>query len=218
MAEIAGNMNIETVTVGAYDENCHVIWDWRFNALVIDPGANPERIEKVIQANRLKVVAFLITHGHADHIGALPALHSTHPAPVAISREDAPWAFSPVNQLPPHYPPLKSPPEISRVLTDGQEWKDGELLYRVISTPGHSPGCVCFYFPDVHAVFTGDTLFQSSVGRTDLPGGSARALTESLKKLRDLPDETTVFPGHGPETTIGIEKRTNYFLRRSSRP
>ena len=88
----------------------------------------------------------------------------------------------------------------------------------MISTPGHSPGCVCFYFPDVHAVFTGDTLFQSSVGRTDLPGGSARALTESLKKLRDLPDETTVFPGHGPETTIGIEKRTNYFLRRSSRP
>ena len=215
MTEIAGNMNIETVVVGAYEVNCYVIWDEGHNAIVIDPGANPERIEKVIQTNRLKVVAFLITHGHADHIGALPALHSIHPAPVALSAEDARWAFLPINQLLPHYPALKSPPKVERVLADGQKWTDGELSYEVIATPGHSSGCVCFYFPDAHVLFAGDTLFQGSVGRTDLPDGNSRALSNSLKKLKSLPDDTRVFSGHGPETEIGIEKRTNFFMRDS---
>ena len=120
MTEIADNMNIETVTVGAYEVNCYVVWDQVRNALVIDPGANPERVEKVIKANRLTVAAFLITHGHADHIGALSALHSSHPAPVALSAEDARWAFLPMNQLLPHYPALTSPPNVERVLADGQ--------------------------------------------------------------------------------------------------
>jgi glyoxylase-like metal-dependent hydrolase (beta-lactamase superfamily II) len=217
MTEIAGNMNIETVVVGAYEVNCYVVWDQGRNALVIDPGANPERIEKVIQANRLKVVAFLITHGHADHIGALPELHSSHPAPVALSAEDARWAFLPINQLLPHYPALTSPPKVERVLADGQKWTDGELRYEVIATPGHSPGGVCYYFPDAHALFAGDTLFQGSVGRTDIPGGDPRTLSDSLKKLKILPDDTRVFSGHGPETTIEIEKQTNFFMRRSGR-
>ena len=217
MAEIAGNMNIETVVVGAYQVNCYVVWDQGRHALVIDPGANPERIEKVIEANRLKVMAFLITHGHADHVGALPALHSAHSAPVAISSEDAQWAFLPINHLRPYYPALKSPPQVERVLSDGQKWTDGELRYEVIATPGHSPGGVCLYFPDAHALFAGDTLFQGSVGRTDLPGGDPRALSNSLKKLKSLPDDTKVFSGHGPETTIGIEKQTNFFMRGNSR-
>lgn len=217
MTEIEGNMNIETVTVGAYEVNCYVIWGQDRKALVIDPGANPERIQKVIEANLLTVSAYLITHGHADHIGALPALHSAHPAPVAVSSEDARWAFSPANQLLPHYPALVSPPEVSRELSDGQKWTDGELSYEVIATPGHSPGGVCFYFPDARALFAGDTLFQGSVGRTDIPGGDPRVLSKSLKRLTSLPDDTKVFPGHGPETTLGIEKQMNFFLRRNSR-
>jgi len=217
MAEIACNMNIEAVTVGAYEVNCYVIWDQGRNALVIDPGANPERIQKVIETNSLKVAAYLITHGHADHIGALSVLHSTHPAPVALSSEDARWAFLPINQIPPYYPALKSPPKISRELSDGQKWTDGELRYEVIATPGHSPGGVCFYFPDAHALFAGDTLFQGSVGRTDLPGGDPRVMSTSLKKLKSLPDDTRVFSGHGPETTIGIEKQMNFFMRSNSR-
>jgi hydroxyacylglutathione hydrolase len=217
MTEIAGNMNIETVTVGAFQVNCCVVWDQGRNALVIDPGANPERILKVIDANRLKVTAYLITHGHADHIGALPAMHSVHTAPVAISSEDALWAFLPINQLLPYYPALVSPPKVERLLSDGQKWTDGELNYEVIATPGHSPGGVCFYFPEAHALFAGDTLFQGSVGRTDLPGGDPRALSNSLKKLKNLPDDTKVFSGHGPETTIGIEKQTNFFLRGNGR-
>jgi hydroxyacylglutathione hydrolase len=217
MAEIARDMNIETVVVGAYEVNCYVIWDDDRRALVIDPGANPERIEEVIRTNGLTVTAYLITHGHADHIGALPALHALHPAPVALSAEDARWAFLPINQLLPHYPALVSPPNVERILSDGQKWTDGELRCEVIATPGHSPGCVCFHFPEAHALFAGDTLFQGSVGRTDIPGGDPRALSSSLKKLKTLPDDTRVFPGHGPDTTIGIEKETNFFMRRSSR-
>jgi hydroxyacylglutathione hydrolase len=216
MAEIARNMKIETVTVGAYEVNCYVVWDEGLNALVIDPGANPERIEEVIKANGLSVSAYLITHGHADHIGALPALHAARPAPVAISAEDAQWAFLPFNQLLPHYPALESPPAVSRKLADGQKWTDGDLRYEVIATPGHSPGCVCLYFPENQVLFAGDTLFQGSVGRTDIPGGDPRALSTSLKKLKKLPDDTRVFPGHGPETSIGIEKETNYFMRRGA--
>ena len=213
MAEIEGNMNMKRLTVGAFEVNCYVIWDQDRNALVLDPGANPERIQQVIEANRLKVSAYLITHGHADHIGALATLRQANPAPVALSAEDARWAFRSINQIPPYYPAPQSPPEIARNLQDGQKWTDGKLRYEVIATPGHTPGGVCFYFPDALALFAGDTLFQSSVGRTDLPGSDPRALSNSLKKLKSLPDNTKVFPGHGPETTIGIEKRTNFFLR-----
>jgi hydroxyacylglutathione hydrolase len=210
-------MNLETVTVGAFAVNCYVIWDHGRNALVVDPGADPERIQEVIEANRLNVSAYLITHGHADHVGALAALRRTHPAPVALSAEDARWAFGPRNQILPYYPTPQSPSEIARNVQDGQTWTDGELRYRVISTPGHTPGGVCFYFPEALALFAGDTLFQGSVGRTDLPGGNPRVLSLSLKKLKSLPDDTKVFPGHGPETTIGIEKHTNFFLRNNGR-
>ena len=217
MAEIARKMNIETVVVGALEMNCYVVWDGGRNALVIDPGAEPERILEVIKNHRLRVAAYLVPHGHYDHVGALSALLQAHPAPVAISAEDARWAFKSINQYPPHYPVPKPPPEISRPLKDGQNWVDGTLRYQVIATPGHSPGGVCFYFPDEHALFAGDTLFQGSVGRTDLPGGDPRALSNSLKKLKSLPDDTRVFPGHGPETTIGIERQTNIFMKRIGR-
>lgn len=208
-------MNIETVTVGAFEVNCYVIWDEDSNTLVVDPGAEPERIREVIKANRLKVSAYLITHGHADHLGALAVLYRTNPAPVALSMEDARWAFRPINQIPPYYSAPQSPPEIARHAQDGQEWTDGKLFYEVIATPGHTPGGVCFYFPAAFALFSGDTLFQGTVGRTDQPGGDPRALSDSLKKLERLPNHTKVFPGHGPPTTIGVEKYMNFFMRRA---
>ena len=157
--------------------------------------------------------AYLITHGHMDHVSALAPLCAALPAPVAMHPRDAAWAFTADNQMPPFYPVPAQPPAIERPLADGQTWVDGALRYEVLATPGHTPGGVCFYFPADKVVFTGDTLFANSVGRTDLPGSSERALTTSLRKLLQLPDDTVVYPGHGPHTTIGAERAANPFLQ-----
>jgi glyoxylase-like metal-dependent hydrolase (beta-lactamase superfamily II) len=112
----------------------------------------------------------------------------------------------------PWYVVPERPRAIGRALVDGQEWQDGGLKYRVLETPGHTPGGVCLYFPDDAVVFTGDTLFAGSVGRTDLPGGDEQLLRQSLRTLTHLPAATRVYPGHGPVTTIGQEQATNPFL------
>ena len=210
-------MKIETIPVGPFEVNCYVAWNDSREALVIDPGADADRIENVIRRESLIIVAYLLTHGHVDHVSALAELVRAHPAPVAISPEDGEWAFTSTNQLPPYYPAPEKPTSIDRQLKDGQEWTDGGLTYRVIATPGHSPGGVSLYFPEEGVLFAGDTLFSGSVGRTDIPGGNPRTLSDSIKKLAELPPETRVFPGHGPETTIGTERRTNFFMRSAGR-
>jgi glyoxylase-like metal-dependent hydrolase (beta-lactamase superfamily II) len=129
---------------------------------------------------------------------------------------DAQWAFTEVNQFPPYYSVPDEPPEPPCLVADGDIRTDGLCRYQVIATPGHSPGGVSFYFPDEGVLFSGDTLFQGSVGRTALPGGDPRALVRSLQRLEILPDATRVYPGHGPPTTIGIEKRTNFFMRHAA--
>jgi len=118
-----------------------------------------------------------------------------------------------MNQYPPDYPPTAPPEEIAYSLADGQALEIAGLEFKVLATPGHSPGGVCFHFPSAQALFCGDTLFAGSVGRTDLPGGDGRLLGQSLKKLAALPNTTRICPGHGPTSTIGEEKATNYFLQ-----
>ena len=121
--------------------------------------------------------------------------------------------FGDANQMMPFYGPPKRPSRIERELEDGQTWEDGGLAYQVIETPGHTPGGVCFLFPESNVLIVGDTLFAGSVGRTDLPGGNSRVLQESLRRLKQLDDGIAVYPGHGPTTTIGHEKRTNFFMQ-----
>ena len=205
-------MNIKTISVGPFHVNCYLIWGDGKDAIVIDPGSDAKKILRAIEGQSLRVAAILLTHGHCDHVSAVAEVHREHPAPIAIHPEDGRWAFDPHNQLLPYYE-APEPAVITRELADGQEWTDAGFAYRVIATPGHSPGGVCFYFPNEKALFSGDTLFDGSVGRTDLIGGSARVLTQSLAKLVVLPDETRVHPGHGDATTIGKEKRNNYFMR-----
>lgn len=205
-------MQIKQLTVGAIEANCWVLWGDSREALVVDPGSDPESILAWLGRKQLSVVAYLLTHGHFDHIGALVEVHRTHPAPVALHPADARWAFTERNQMPPYYPAVLNPPPITRDLADGQTWTDGGLAYRVITTPGHSPGGVCFLFEEEQVLISGDTLFRGSIGRTDLPGSDGQAMERSLDRLKALPDALKVCPGHGPATTLGAEKQHNPFL------
>lgn len=206
-------LNIKKVVVGAFEVNCWIVWDKTKQAIVIDPGADANKIKKVVKDNELSVAAYLLTHGHADHISALADISEIIPAELGIHPDDAKWAFTPQNSIPPFYPQPATPAKIERSFIDGQTWLDSGLDYTIIATPGHTPGGVCFYFPKEELLFCGDTLFAGSAGRTDLPGGDSRILANSLKKLKQLPDNTKVHSGHGPSSTIEHEKNTNFFMR-----
>lgn len=210
-------MQIRAIPVGPYEVNCYVAWGREPRALVVDPGEDAGRIRKVLQDLNLDVAAYLVTHGHADHVSGLADLCATHPAHILMHPDDAGWAFTEINVVPPYYPAPRRPSAEIVSITDTQELTEAALMFRVIATPGHTPGGVCFYFPAEKALFAGDTLFAGSVGRTDNPGGSARVLSQSLARLVRLPDDTTVYPGHGPQTTLGEEKQSNFFLRRKNR-
>lgn len=206
-------LNVTRIEVGAFGANCYIIWTKALDTLIIDPGANSEAISKIISKNRLTLRAYLITHGHLDHVGALAPLFNRIPASIAMHASDAKWAFGAANQMPPYYSTALKPPLIDRILKGGEKWHEEGFHYEVISTPGHSPGSVCFYFPEENILFSGDTLFRGSVGRTDLPGGDMKQLTSSLRSLAALRPCTKVCPGHGPETTIGDEIDSNPFLK-----
>lgn len=206
-------MKVIPISVGTFQVNCYLAVSSTHQALVVDPGEDAGIIAVTLRQNKLSVAAYLITHGHMDHVGGLAEMTRTFPAPVAIHPKDEAWAFSPANQMLPYYERPDRPKSIERLLADGQTFEDGGLHYEVIATPGHSPGGVCFYFPSEKVIFTGDTLFLGTIGRTDLEGSDETLMTKSLKHLAQLPDDTVVYPGHGPQTTIGQEKRTNPFLK-----
>jgi hydroxyacylglutathione hydrolase len=207
-------MNIECLTVGPFQANCYVVWGPERRALVIDPGADAAVISGFLDARGLDVAAYLLTHGHVDHISALAEVSAKHPAPYAIHALDLKWAFDGLNELAPYYSTPRRPAGTLQTLEDGRTLANGGLGCAVIGTPGHSPGGVCFHFPDDGVLFSGDTLFQGTVGRTDLPGGDGRTLAQSLRKLAQLPPGTRILPGHGPETSLAEEFRINPFLKK----
>jgi hydroxyacylglutathione hydrolase len=207
-------VHVETLVVSLFESNCFIVRDDdRSDVLVIDPGDNAPEIIRHIQHNQWTVAAYLLTHGHVDHVSGLAEMVKAMPAPVAMHPRDSRWAFSPMAAMPPYYDAPTAPPSIDRNLVEGQEWTDGGLHYRVLESPGHSPGGVAFYFPPEKIVFSGDSLFNGSIGRSDLPGANPKDLVASLKKLLTLPDDTIVYSGHGPATTIGAERKHNPFLQ-----
>lgn len=207
-------MNLKAISTGAFEEICYLVWDAENKALVVDPGHDAERILEILHLNQLQVDAYICTHGHADHINALAELYQKYPAPVAMHAADLKWAFSAANQIPPHYP-IPNRPDGSEILhlETAVDWNFADLHFQCIQTPGHTPGSCCLLFSNGGMILTGDTLFKGSCGRTDLPGGDSRQLKESLNLLKKLPGETRVYPGHGPDSTIGIECQTNFFMQ-----
>lgn len=198
----------KTVQVGPYEVNCSIL-NIGGEAWIVDPGSEAERIVALCRKANLAPKAILVTHAHFDHIGGLPALSASFPdLPIYIGKTDMDVIDHPMNNMPPEYPGIEKP----KNLVDAKSLESAGGL-KVIDTPGHTPGGVCYHFTESGVLFSGDTLFASSVGRTDFPGGDMVLLMKSLRLLAELPDETVVVPGHGPETTIGREKAENPYLR-----
>jgi glyoxylase-like metal-dependent hydrolase (beta-lactamase superfamily II) len=206
-------LNITKIEVGPFATNCYIVWTEQLDTLIIDPGADAGKISKIIKHCRLKVAGYLVTHGHMDHISALEPLFSQENAVIAMHTADIAWAFGENNQMLPYFMVPRRPEKIDRALKGGEKIDEEGFSYAVIHTPGHSPGGVCFYFAGENILFSGDTLFKGSVGRTDLPRASGDQLRKSLKALSILPPQTKVYPGHGPATTIGEEITSNPFLK-----
>ncbi|NLB60724.1 MAG: MBL fold metallo-hydrolase [Lentisphaerae bacterium] len=204
--------SIKCIEVGPFQVNCYLIWGAQRQALVLDPGADAAMLQEALAAKQLTVAAYLLTHGHADHLSALAALQRHHPAPYLMHAADYRWAFAATNQIPPYYAVPQRPPTAAHLIQDDTLWSAADLTCQIITTPGHSPGGLCYHFATAAILFTGDTLFRGSVGRTDLPGGNGRLLNQSLKKLRRLPPATRLYPGHGPSSTLATELRSNPFL------
>jgi hydroxyacylglutathione hydrolase len=206
---------IPPLVVGPFGVNCWLVAGEGRQALVIDPGDDADRILERLKRLDLIPALYLLTHGHADHVGALEALLSVYPADVLMHSADAAWAFTADNAIPPYYPPLSGPPDRLRTVQapfPANEEAAG-LTFKIIATPGHTPGGLCFYFPETGRLFTGDTLFAGTVGRTDLPGGNEAVLAQSLKQLTGLPGDTLIHPGHGESSTLTEELRTNPFMK-----
>jgi len=201
-------MNIQTIVVGSYEVNCYIISGDGKNAIIIDPGFEYDTIKKALDKSGLNPFIVINTHGHADHIGTNPDWN----VPVWIGEADALSLTDPERNLSTLVGTAISVPEADRLLHDGEKCEACGLQFTVLHTPGHSPGGICLLFDD--CVFTGDTLFYSSIGRTDFPGSDSRAIITSIKdKLMTLHDDIKVYPGHGPQTSIGFERKNNYFVR-----
>jgi len=210
-------MNRATFSVGTFEVNCSIAFE-NGKALVIDPGAEPTLVVAKLAKLGLEPAAILLTHAHFDHIVAVPELLRRFPAlPVFVGTEDAKIISHPFNQFPPEYPPVEDLKDTKNAARLGDFLRSigWQAAVEVIPTPGHTPGGVCYLFTDGESrtLFSGDTLFCGSVGRTDFPGGDMATLRASLGKLKTLPADTVVVPGHGCETTIARELESNPFLQ-----
>jgi glyoxylase-like metal-dependent hydrolase (beta-lactamase superfamily II) len=207
-----GELTVHRLTVGKLAANCYLVADARKNVIVIDPGASPDCIRRYVGDQRFRVLAYVLTHSHLDHISALDELVESTPAEVAMHPEENDWAFCEKNAWLPWYPQTREV-AVKRPLSHQQTFTDGGLSYTVLHTPGHSPGSVCLWFPREKLVFTGDTLFAGSVGRTDLHRSSTTSLIRSLGVFLMMPPDTTVYAGHGNRTTVGEELKSNPYMQ-----
>ncbi|MBP3393723.1 MAG: MBL fold metallo-hydrolase [Lentisphaeria bacterium] len=197
-----------TVVVGAFEVNCYLVPSPDKKTLyIIDPGGDAQDIIAAASAFSCQKAVILLTHCHADHIGAVGEVaKKLNITELYIDPADSAMYASPANCFPPYLPAAEN-------LLTPSEWPPQTPDFEILHTPGHTPGGVCYYFREYNALFTGDTLFRASVGRTDFPGGDTATLMESISgRLMTLPDSLEIYPGHGYPSTIGFEKQNNPYL------
>ena len=197
-----------TVVVGAFEVNCYLVPSPDKKTLyIIDPGGDAQDIIAAASAFSCQKAVILLTHCHADHIGAVGEVaKKLNITELYIDPADSAMYASPANCFPPYLPAAEN-------LLTPSEWPPQTPDFEILHTPGHTPGGVCYYFREYNALFTGDPLLRASVGRTDFPGGNTATLMESISgRLMTLPDSLEIYPGHGYPSTIGFEKQNNPYL------
>ncbi len=206
-------MKIIAMEVGSLGTNCYIVYcEQSRKAAVIDPGGDASAIISRITQENLVVEYIINTHGHADHIAANAKVKEATGAMILIHQADADMLTSAHRNLSAFMGGGITGGAAGRILKDGDTIEIGSIRFKVLHTPGHTPGGISLLTDNI--LFSGDTLFAESIGRTDFPGGSFRQLIQSIKeKLMVLPDDVTVYPGHGPQTTIGWERKMNPFIQ-----
>ena len=205
-------MDYETVVVGALETNCYLVYCQKTReCAVVDPGAEAQKIFRIIYEKNLKPTVLINTHGHVDHVGANKDIKEKFNIPLYIHASDSPMLDKVQQSELSFFLGAKNSPSPDHFLQDGDSVEVGKSFLQVIHTPGHSPGSVSFLGDGF--LISGDTLFCGGVGRTDFPGGSWEELRNSIKnKILNRPDETIILPGHGPSTTVEREKNSNPFI------
>jgi hydroxyacylglutathione hydrolase len=207
-------MKWERIPLGPLQTNAYILSHPNGTCIVFDPGSEGKKLVNYIEKQSLTPLAILLTHAHFDHIGAVDDVRGKWNVPVYIHANEQEWLEDPVRNGSHFF--LGEEVRVKRaeyLLTHEQKLEIGEFTLEVFETPGHSPGSVSYYCEELETVFSGDALFAGSIGRTDLPGGNHEQLLRSIHdKLLQLPEETIVLSGHGPETTIGAEMDSNPFL------
>lgn len=210
-------INIERFAFNPFQVNTYIVWDETKECIIIDPGmqgpAEEEMLVDFIKRNELIPVMLLLTHAHVDHIAGCSFVAEKFGIKMHAHKDSAPFLTNAQSHAAVFGIALGDVKEIDEFVDENTDVNFGNSKLKVLFTPGHANGSLCFYAPEEKFVITGDVLFNQSIGRTDLPTGNYDVLQQSIwEKLFTLPDETTAYPGHGPETTIGAEKVGNPFV------
>lgn len=210
-----GAMVVECRPVGPFAMNSYVVGCSKTNqGAIVDSGGETSALLALAESHQLVIAKLLQTHGHLDHVAGLGEMQAATSAPIHLHPSDAPVYNNAEKAGRMFGWPVQNPPPFDVSLADGDVVELGELRFKVLFTPGHCPGHVCFYEADCGVMFCGDLIFSGSIGRVDLPGASPKAMKESLARvMNEIPDDVVLYPGHMEPTTIGRERQVNPFIR-----